>query len=373
MTPTVASSKAVISPIAGLDYILSHFKEPIWPRTIASRTTEGRQLVVGSRKEALARYAQANWLDCRISAYPPNATVNPSDLQRFQGLTTITPRNIIVIIDLDQQSFKSDKALNLALTKALQNIKSILGVEPTVIWSGNGYHIYLVMDSEGIVLENIKEFSVYKNVQISLEFLRFTEQFLSYGKSDKQHNTTVSYNNSMMRIPGSFNSKNNSQIRIVKSWQTNTANPAIPASQITSIKPLLRDFRRHLIELQLKESLQQLKRPKSLRSAHGNSDSDTINWIEQLLQIPIDDHRKYCIWRILSPYLLNIRKLSPEEASDIINQWLECCSKLRRIDFNAYQRIEDGLESAADGYLPISFEKLRDENPRLYDILVGST
>jgi Primase X len=174
----------------------------------------------------------------------------------------------------------------------------------------------------------------------------------------------------MMRIPGSFNSKNNSQIRIVKSWQINTA---IPASQIASIKPLLRDFRRHLIDLQLKESLQQLKRPKSLRSVHGNNISDTINWIEQLLQIPIDDHRKYCIWRILSPYLLNIKMLSEQEAFDIINQWLECCSKLRRIDFNAYQRIKDGLESAADGYLPINFEKLRDENPRLYDILVTST
>jgi hypothetical protein len=369
--PQISSNRAVISPIAGLDYILSHFIGPIWPRNIASRTTEGRQLAVHTRQEALARFAQANWLDCRISAYPPNATVNPSDLQRFQGLTTITPRYLIVIIDLDQQSFKSDRALNLALTKALENIKSILGVEPSVIWSGNGYHIYLVMDSEGIVIENIKEFSVYKNVQISLEFLRFTEQFLSHGKSDRQHNTTVSYNNSMMRIPGSFNSKNNSQISIIKYWKSNTANPAIPA--IASIKPLLRDFRRHLIDLQLKESLQRLKQPKSLRSAHENNNSDTINWIERLLQIPIDDHRKYCIWRILSPYLLNIRKFSEQEATDIINQWLECCSRLRRIDFNAYQRIEDGLESAADGYLPISFEKLRDENPRLYDLLVSST
>jgi hypothetical protein len=147
--PQISSNKADISPIAGLDYILSHFIGPIWPRTIATRTTEGRQLAVGSRKEALARFAQANWLDCRISAYPPNATVNPSDLQRFQGLTTITPRYIIVIIDLDQGTFKSDRALGLALSKALQNIKSTLGVEPTVIWSGNGYHIYLVMQSEG--------------------------------------------------------------------------------------------------------------------------------------------------------------------------------------------------------------------------------
>jgi Primase X len=355
-----------ISPIEGLDYILSHFVGPIWPRNIATRTTEGRQLAVHSRKEALARFAQANWLDCRISAYPPNATVNPSGLQKFQGLPTITPRFIIVIIDLDQGTFKSDRALNLSLIKALRNIKSTLNVEPTVIWSGNGYHIYLVMQSEGIVLENIKEFSEYKIDRISVEFLRFVENFLSYGKSDKQHNTTVSFNNSMMRIPGSFNSKNNSQIRIVKSWQINPANPA---NAIAPIKPLLRDFRRHLIDLQIQE----LRRPKSLPSTKINN-SNTINWIERLLQTPLDDHRKYCIWRILSPYLVNIRDLTRPEVSDIINQWLDLCSELRMIDFNRHQRINDGLEGAAEGgYLPISFDKLRDENPRLYDILVGST
>ena len=164
--------------------------EPIWPRTISTRTTEGRQLVVGSREEALARFAQSNWLDCRISAYPVKATENPSALERFQGLAYITPRSLVVMIDLDKGTFKSERALVLALTKTLHNIKSVfgvdVGVEPTVIWSGNGYHIYLVLDSEGIILENVKEFSNIQ--QISVKFLRFAEFFLSGGKSDKSHN-----------------------------------------------------------------------------------------------------------------------------------------------------------------------------------------
>jgi hypothetical protein len=32
-------------------------------------------------------------------------------------------------------------------------------------------------------------------------------------------------------------------------------------------------------------------------------------WIETLLDIPIEDYRKYAIRRIIAPYLINIRKV----------------------------------------------------------------
>ena len=73
----------------GLEAILNHFQEPFWPRTIATKTTEGRQVLVNNKEEAVARYEAANWLDCRISAYPPNATENRSELERFLGIPTI--------------------------------------------------------------------------------------------------------------------------------------------------------------------------------------------------------------------------------------------------------------------------------------------
>jgi hypothetical protein len=35
----------------------------------------------------------------------------------------------------------------------------------------------------------------------------------------------------------------------------------------------------------------------------------TIKWIEKgILEHPLSDHTKYIIWRILSPYLSNIKK-----------------------------------------------------------------
>lgn len=58
----------------GLNYLLWHFelidRPTIWPRTISTRTTEGRQILAYDREEAMTRFKQANFLDCRINAYP---------------------------------------------------------------------------------------------------------------------------------------------------------------------------------------------------------------------------------------------------------------------------------------------------------------
>jgi hypothetical protein len=49
-----------ISPVhcsnEGLDFILSHLSDPIWPRTVSAKVTDGRQTVVNSRDEAIAYF-----------------------------------------------------------------------------------------------------------------------------------------------------------------------------------------------------------------------------------------------------------------------------------------------------------------------------
>ena len=39
---------------------------------------------------------------------------------------------------------------------------------------------------------------------------------------------------------------------------------------------------------------------------------------------------------------------------------------MRRLDFNYNQKIGEGIEGAAKGYLPINREKLKEENPELF-------
>jgi Primase X len=83
--------------------------------------------------------------------------------------------------------------------------------------------------------------------------------------------------------------------------------------------------------------------------------------------IPISDYRKLVVWRILAPYLINVKKLSDKESFDTINQWLLKCNELRRLDFNPNQKIKEGLGVAAKGYYPISLGKLKEDLPALYD------
>ena len=336
----------------GLDFILGHFQEPLWPRTISTRTTEGKQILVNSRTEALARFSQSNYMDCRVSAYPPKVIENPSATERFLGIQTRTPNHIIIMVDLDICQFKTERGFRVSFTKTLTNIKDKLNVSPTILWSGRGYHIILPMNSNGIVLESIKEFEGTPNV--SIKFLRFAEQYLSLKKSDPQHNSTVSFNNCMLRIPGSVNSKNGELVSIFQKWDHTRP----------EINYLLAAFTRYVINEKYIELLKSQKRGKSQNITNSNS-SNHIGWIERLLQTPLADHRKYCIWRIMIPYLLNIRKLSDEDTTNIVINWLKECDQVKRLNFNYVQRIREGIEGAAEGYLPINREKLSEENPEL--------
>jgi hypothetical protein len=47
----------------------------------------------------------------------------------------------------------------VALNNALKRIKDILGGYPTVLWIGNGYHIYQPL--EGFVLEEVDIFAEF--------------------------------------------------------------------------------------------------------------------------------------------------------------------------------------------------------------------
>jgi hypothetical protein len=140
------------SVIEGLDFILNHFNHQIclWPRTISTRTTEGRQIIVDTREEAIARFKQANYLDCRISAYPYcRRTITAA------SANGLAPN--FIMIDLDVcNSDNDDDALQRVLKQT--RIKNILQLSRNAkLTVRNGYHIYVPIDA--IVLEQYKEFS----------------------------------------------------------------------------------------------------------------------------------------------------------------------------------------------------------------------
>jgi hypothetical protein len=88
----------------------------------------------------------------------------------------------------------------------------------------------------------------------------------------------------------------------------------------------------------------------------------------------INDYRKHTINLILAPYLLHIRKYSPDQTYEILSNWLNKCKRIRSLDFNIHSKIRLAIKTALrDKILPMKFETLRKNNKALYDILKTKT
>jgi len=130
--------------------------------------------------------------------------------------------------------------------------------------------------------------------------------------------------------------------------------------------PLLSDIYIYLVDSKIKEIH---KNRKSRKYSVRYENNHRIRYIEGLLQIPISDHRKYALWRIVVPYLINVSKVSYEDAFSIIRVWLDKCSKLKPL-IGVNDRIKPDLNAAVRiGYLPISLSDLETENRQLADLI----
>jgi hypothetical protein len=222
----INSASTFSSIFYGVDFLLSHLAKPDYPRTIATRLTEGKQVVVNDKIGALAYYKEANYMDCRLAAYPYDEDKSPQIIN-------------FVMVDLDLNNFKYSRQ---KLDKALHKILCLLGKQgiiPTVIWSGNGYHVLVPIKPLLHLLEDISEFA--KFAEPSKNILRFLEKHISNSKSDTVHNHTVSFGNCMLRVPASINSKHgtdNNKVVVISEWN----------GKRFTITLLLGDFHAYLIQ-----------------------------------------------------------------------------------------------------------------------------
>ncbi len=181
----------------------------------------------------------------------------------------------------------------------------------------------------------------------------------------------------MTRIPETYNSKcllngksrGESKVKTLQKWNGRRINA----------EPLIHDFRTWLIQQELNLKSETKKQKPQMKKARLNvsnpglrsiSQGSRISWIETLVKTPIEDHRKYCLWRILGPYLLNIKQLSEQTSADILERWLLECNKKRKLDFDIKTRVQ-GIVKYNKGFQPISYSKLATENNDLF-ILVKS-
>ena len=191
-----------------INFILSHFQEPIFPRRIF--TPIQKQIKIENTDEILKYFKESKLYDCRISAFPY--------LEKYQiTIHGLQPPDIL-FIDFDASQFKSGRALYLALVRTLKNIQERFNSnsQPTILESGSGgYHI--IQPLEVMDLGRVDQFSKW-STDPNKEFLRFAERWLSDGKADFNHYNNVSMNNYLLRVPNSINSKTNTEVKIVQRW-----------------------------------------------------------------------------------------------------------------------------------------------------------
>ena len=351
----------------GLDSLLELFTDQnqihLFPRTISTKLTKNGQVIVNSKEETLEYFKLAGFQDCKINAYP---YWRPSLISDFVNIKNpIAPD--IVMIDLDLNNCKwsmdiLDRTLKIVLRRIRQRFNLPPRFTPMIVWSGNGYHIYQPIDST--ILDDIDELKEYANLDkyyLPNKFLKFAEQYFTDGNSDHQHNPTVS--SCLIRIPGSINSKCDKGVRVVQEWDYHRP----------LIEPLLPIFKKYLSFRGGAYNLDHRTSYSKYIPGNNKYRSSQIGyiWIDTLLEIPLGDYRKYVVRLIIAPYLIVVKQRPYGECVKIMMDWLSRCNCVNQLRFHAEFMVKRSLESAQRvGYKPIRLEKLQQEIPVLYDIVM---
>ncbi len=311
------------------------------------------QVHTNNEEEILKHFLESDFKDCRINGYPFYE----------ENANRLYPSFIFIDLDLSLCSVCKypERKLDYILKQTLNKIEKEINGVPTVLWTGGGYHIYqpITADNpndkewtERRPLEHItafNEFLPHVNNDLTTEFMRFAAKHFTNNQKDPKHNPSTK--SCLIRVPETINSKYNFRVEIRQKWDGKEAN----ANIITSY------FQDNLMRT----------RSEYVKKTNGKvnyTHIDKIGWIEKLLETPLADNRKYCLWKILIPYLANIKKLPKYEIVPILIEWLDKCDRIKSIDFRSQSKIEDNLRNVKN-YLPISLDNLKDDNFELYKTL----
>jgi hypothetical protein len=369
----------------GLDLMMEHFRHIHGyrlPRTISTGATSGRQYSVDRRDRIMEFYRAARYEDCRINAY-----LDFDALKQKQCLPQdYKPTPDYLLIDLDRKSFETDEQLENALQTTLKNIdKNIQGYpsakdNTTVIWSGNGYHVHVPLEWRS-ALEDMPEFVNFKDDQdLTTRFLRWVERELTEGMADQHHNPSIK--SCLLRVPGTINSKAKAagkdpfvRVTQVSKWAFVGKHASPDDIGMPQVKnEFLMKFHSMLVQEVIDEKMKKLERRKMISLGllkEGNNNS--LDWIDKLLQIPVQDNRKDLLFWVLAPYLITVKGLDYDKAYSVLEQWLDKCNDVKRLepDWTSFRyRIRYCLDIAENQERkPIKFDTFKEYYPDVYKSL----
>src|SRR5215216_6136242 len=269
-----------------LSFILSHFEPPTFPRRISTALSQDRQYAAYSIEFMLYKFQEAKEKDCKVNAYryiggqqqqqqhhPSNGngngttTKDSNNIHNYSNVLNITrdfaAKQIqqraeaedvpsLVHIDLDRKNFSSDRTHQNAVKKTIAKIHEVFLIPPdtspvTTYWSGGGTPILLPLEvdpakypvennmtiAQTVPGRDLRYASLFTggndyrfNANHKLPanlFLWFAEDYLTNGKGDTGHHPSV--RSSMVRVPGSYNTKyprDVGEVKIQQHWDGHT-------------------------------------------------------------------------------------------------------------------------------------------------------
>jgi hypothetical protein len=313
----------------GLDFILSHFEYPehYFPRTISTKNTHNAQVLIYSKNEAMKYFIESKFMDCRISAY--------GLYEQEQIISNL------IFVDLDDRC---------ALNEVIILFHKTIGGKPTIIHTGNGYAILQpikIKSWRGVVGGDKKEYDLAKL------FLLWIERYLTNHKCDLANHPSLY--NTMIRIPGTFNSKlldqensnDESLVCVVNCWDTIRV----------GIESVGSPFKEYVNQINKREQ----RRKENCKKVNLKN----FKWLEKLLKQQITDGRQRLLFDT-SRYLINIKSLTIKDGADKIDKWLDS-------SFYSRSTITKECEKALrDGFYPRRIETIQEGDPDLYHIISRS-
>lgn len=339
---------------SGLEFILNHFKEPLWPRKVSTAATNRGQHTVFDKGHAMTYFDGALGLDCRISAF---------------GISQTTPD--VLFVDMDACNFATMRAFKMALTHTLKRIEQKLNGHPTVIWSGRGYHVIQPIDCT-VNLDEVKEFAALTD-KPNDKLLQFAERYLTGNRQDSGHHPAL--RSCMLRVPNSLNARCKEagivdpEVKIIQKWDGFRPDyrlliGSFYADLVGKNQQRYREAQQSSLRLAKNEWC-------SFSQQQQQKDYGPIDWIDRLLETAITDYRKSARDLILVPYLIVRRGITDEsQICDTIMQWADKCAELRRLEPSRREferRIQSRIYEVMQSTIPsMRFDTLKEKNLDLY-------
>ena len=234
MTTSIISDKENEKKVKeNVRFLLSHFNNQNYnyPRTIKTLKTDGNSIYIDHENEIINYFLEADFTDCKINWYP---------IYDNNSYKKIYPN--FIFIDLDLSLCKICKypkrKLDHILKETLKKIEKEINGFPTVLWIGDGYHIYQPIEVDNIVFNKEKKENTISdnnfekeflnqfnknNTNFINEFLRFSNKYLTNNQKDFDYNS-FSTDSCFTIAPGSLNSKKGYKVNTIQKWNGYRAN-----------------------------------------------------------------------------------------------------------------------------------------------------